>query len=88
MTLTAETTSALADALARVGLELGPPDPGLAGVYVFGASRGHGVDAIGRIAVLLVIGGVVLHGGLRVVLWAIRRQRRVPTLEPRTEGAR
>ena len=64
------------------------PDPEQAGVYLFGSSRRDGIDTIGLLALLLVIGGVTLHGGLRVVLWTIRRQRRVPTLEPRTEGAR
>lgn len=63
------------------------PDPELASVYVFGTSRRRGVDAIGLGALALVFGGVLLHGGLRVVLWSIRRQRRVPELEPRTEGA-
>jgi len=65
------------------------PDPDIAGLYLLGFSRAPWVDRIGVLAVLMVIAGVVLHGGLRVVLWAARRQRATtPELEPRTEAAR
>jgi hypothetical protein len=65
------------------------PDPEIAGLYLLGFSRAPWVDRIGVLAVLMVIAGVVLHGGLRVVLWAARRQRATtPELEPRTEAAR
>ncbi|RKZ11297.1 hypothetical protein DRQ32_06275, partial [bacterium] len=53
------------------------PDPKLAGLYLFGTSRAAWADSIGRLTVLLVLAGVFLHAGLRLILaQASRREER------------
>jgi hypothetical protein len=69
------------------------PDPRIAGLYLFGFERARWVDAVGLLALVLVLAGVALHGGLRLVLAAARRAReeeeRRATLpaQPETEVA-
>lgn len=50
------------------------PTPEQAGVFLLGASRRDWVDTVNRWALLLVISGVVLHGGLRLVLHSARQR--------------
>ena len=65
------------------------PDPELAGVYLLGSVRARWVDRVGLLALLLVVGGVLLHGGLRLVLWSAKRQRvATPPPVPQPEAAR
>ena len=51
------------------------PDPKQAGLYLFGTSRVDFVDRLGGLTLLLVLAGVILHGGLRLVLSTSRRRR-------------
>lgn len=68
------------------------PDASQAGLYLFGFTRAPWIDAVGLLVLLLVVSGVILHGGLRVVLWAARRERASEDadepriLEPETES--
>ena len=49
------------------------PDPTQAGFYLLGFERYSKVDVIGRWVLLLVLVGVVIHGGTRIFLASLAR---------------
>jgi hypothetical protein len=51
------------------------PDPDLAGLYLVGSSRIPWIGRLGKLTVVLVLAGIVLHAGLRFVLASARHRR-------------
>lgn len=88
-TLVEDTGARLSGGLERLeqGALVLRPTPEQAGVFLLGASRRDWVDAVNRWALLLVISGVVLHGGLRLVLHSAR-QRAATLARPAEEESR
>lgn len=73
-------------ALSECGHVVYQPDARLAGLYLFGASRIDWIERLGQLTVILVLAGIVLHGGLRLVL-ATGRRRRPERAARRASGA-
>ena len=51
------------------------PDPELAGLYLFGTTRIPWINHLGKLTTALVLVGIILHAGLRIVLARARRRR-------------